>query len=62
MEKTLVDTLVVKQDIGSHEARYKKAIIDFWPDGTVTWRARDAAELSTDSYDSYIGDPGLRVN
>jgi hypothetical protein len=54
MEKTLVDTLVVKQDIGRYEPRYKKAIIDFWSDGTVTWRAREAVDLSTDSY---VGDP-----
>ena len=42
MEKTLIDTIVVKQDVGGPYTQYKKAILQFWSDGTVTWVARSA--------------------
>lgn len=36
-EKTLVDTIKVKQDIGSHEPLFKRAKLQLWSDGSVTW-------------------------
>lgn len=39
-EKELVDTLEVRQDIGSYEPVFKRAILHFWSDGSVTWVPR----------------------
>lgn len=62
MDKTLIDTLVVKQDVGSHEPRYRKAIIDFWSDGSVTWRPRETPDSDVFDNDSYVGDPNPSAN
>ena len=62
MDKTLIDTLIVKQDVGSHEPRYKKAIIDFWSDGSVTWRPRETPVTAVLDTDSYVGDTNPFTN
>lgn len=63
MGKTLVDTLTVKQDVGSYEPVYKKAILEFWSDGSVTWKPRGPKEDSNAEVEdalpnnnSYVGD------
>jgi hypothetical protein len=36
-EKTLVDTIKAKQDIGSYEPLFKRVELQLWSDGSVTW-------------------------
>jgi len=61
-EKTLVDTMILQQDIGTCEAHYKKAIVDFWSDGSVTWRKREGSENPEFFGPTYVGDkPGMNA-
>lgn len=58
----LIDTMVVREDIGSYEPRYKKAILQFWNDGTITWTPRDPSpdfNPYSQQDDVYVGDPEL---
>jgi len=62
MEKTLIDTIVVKQDVGGPYTQYKKAILQFWSDGTVTWVARSAEKQEKHPNAFYIGDTPWKNN
>ncbi len=53
MAKTLIDTLTVRQDVGFYEPQYKNAILDFWSDGSVTWRTPETGSRKSGSY---VGD------
>ena len=54
-EKTLVDTMVVKQDVGHSEPQYKKVILQFWSDGSVTWIKNEEPDKK-DLYSFNVGD------
>lgn len=36
-EPTLVQVMVIEQDIGSFEPEYRKAQLSLWSDRSVTW-------------------------
>lgn len=55
-EKTLVDTLTVAEDVGGPFPAYKKAIIQFWSDGTVTWVPREHPDPNKYYLERFIGD------
>lgn len=53
-----VGEIKLKQDVGGPFAVYKNVILEFWDDGTVTWRSRAITpDVNLWEADSYIGDP-----
>ena len=37
MDKEIVDTIEVAQDVGFYEPSWKKVKLNLWSDGSVTW-------------------------
>ena len=55
-DKTLIDTVVLKQDIGGPAPRFKKVKLLCWSDGSVTWETPDDNNGELRSVVSFVGD------